>query len=157
MFDTDTLLCLIDDRNRLCSVYEAAMEAMITCDEDELTSRMQELEEISRRIDHVNMQVESLASGDPEHRHIIISAAYSRGNREDLPEELYSVFDSAQAGFASLNRADNSSLIVTERIKSRLQELDKQIRKLSVQPKIISYLNSGVSSDVSGGKIDSNI
>lgn len=154
---TDALLCLVGQRNGLCKGYEDAMEAMITCGEDELTSRMHELQELSRRIDDINGQIGLLASENPEYSDAILSAAFSRGNREDLPEELLAVFDTAQAGFASLNRADNCSIIVTERIKTRLQELDRQIRKLSVQPKIITYLGSGVSTDAGGGKIDSNI
>lgn len=157
MFDLDTLLGLIRQRNMLCMTYEEKMQSMITCDEDDLTSVAQVLKEISGQIDEVNRQIELLANGAPESRDEIISASFGRGSREDLNEDLRKVFDAAWEGFASLNRAENSSLIVTERIKDRLQEIEKQIRKLSVQPKIITYLNSGVASGTGGGKIDSNI
>ena len=99
----------------------------------------------------------NLLAADTENEADIHCAVYNRGSRASLPEELLVVYDTAQEGYMCLNRASNSSQIVKDRLANYRAELDKKIRSLSIQPKIISYLYSGIPTESAGGNIESNI
>lgn len=157
MYDINTILALINGRNGLCSVYEETMDSLITCDEEELLSGVDKLVELSKSIEDINSRLNHLAAEDLDNEVDIWCAVYNQGSRAGLSEDLLDVYDTAQEGFICLNRASNASLIVKDRLANCRQKLDKKIRSLSINPKIISYLYSGASTESAGGMVESNV
>jgi len=157
MYDIDRLLALVNGRNGLCSIYEETMESLISCDEEQLILGVDKLVELSNAIEDINSCINTLAEADSENGDNIRYAVYNRGSRAGLNEALQIVYDTAQEGFGCLNRARNASSIVSERLANYKDELDKKIRSLSIQPKIISYLNRGVSTEPASGNIDNSV
>jgi len=157
MPDIGRLLELVDEKNRLCREYEQCSDEMLTCGDDEFGEKIRRRSEIARQIDAVSVMIDQVCVRDVDADEPGLKAVRNSCDRDDLPDKYKAVFDRAQAGFACLNRVRNNEPLITDRMNMRKLQLDQKIRSVRNTSNILTYLNTGISSQGNGNLLKKEI